>query len=180
MRGSFNLDIQRLQRDMRYVPDVTSFFISELIAMLAAYPVAKAVGDYSAVLLVTCIQVSVWTVLTHVLGERFQVTRVEVERRDRIEPVGCGDRLRDARFGICQLHPVAAAFGQQAGDKGTDLAGAEDEDLFHGIFPKQDRRRRAGRRWRALCQCRRNLSIRKLCSFAMQHGIVARSNRKRR
>jgi len=70
MRGSFNLDIQRLQRDMRYGPDVTSFCVSELIAMLAAYPVAKAVGDYSAVLLITCIQVTVWVVLTHVLAER--------------------------------------------------------------------------------------------------------------
>ena len=70
MRGAFNMDVQRLQRDMRYGPDVTSFFVSELVALLAAYPVTAAVGDYSAVLLTICIQVTVWVVLTHVLAER--------------------------------------------------------------------------------------------------------------
>lgn len=70
IRGSFNLDVQRLQRDLRYTPDVTSFFIGELVAVAAAYPVVKLVGDYSAVLIVVCIQVSVWTVLTHVMASR--------------------------------------------------------------------------------------------------------------
>jgi O-antigen/teichoic acid export membrane protein len=70
IRGSFNLDVQRMQRDLRYTPDVTAFFLGELAAVLAAYPVAKIVGDYSAVLIVVCIQVSVWTVLTHVMANR--------------------------------------------------------------------------------------------------------------
>lgn len=70
IRGTFNLDILRLQRDMRYGPDASSFFLSELVAFLAAYPVAVAVNDYSAVLWVVIIQLSVWTVLTHLFAKR--------------------------------------------------------------------------------------------------------------
>ncbi len=71
-------------------------------------------------------------VFAHVRGERFLVARIEVEGGERVQPVGCGDRFCEARLGVCELHPVAAAFGQQAGYEGADLAGAEYEDLFHG------------------------------------------------
>ena len=71
-------------------------------------------------------------VRAYVPRECFLVARIEVERGDRIESMRRGNRFRDAGLGICELYTIAAAFSQQAGYEGTDLAGAEYEDLFHG------------------------------------------------
>ena len=70
-------------------------------------------------------------VLTHVPGEGFHVARVEVEGADGIEPMRRGNRFGDAGHGVGELNAIAAAFGQQAGYEGADLAGAEYEDLLH-------------------------------------------------
>ena len=74
--------------------------------------------------------------LLHVSSERVLVARVEVEGDDRVESVGLGDRLRDAWFRIRELHAVTAAFAEQAGYEGTDLAGTEYENVLHWGTPE--------------------------------------------
>ena len=64
-------------------------------------------------------------VFAYVRGEGILVVRIEIKGGKRVQPVSRCNRTRDAGFGVCDLHPVAAAFGQQAGYKGADLAGAE-------------------------------------------------------
>lgn len=70
MRGLVHLDIKRLQRDMRFGPQVAADVGSQLIAVLAAWPLAAWLRDYSAMLWLVVLQAGVLVVISHLVAKR--------------------------------------------------------------------------------------------------------------
>lgn len=70
IRGFLHLDIRRVQRHMRFGPAVTTETTAQVVALLAAVPLAWWLRDYSAMLWAELCKVAVLLVLTHALAER--------------------------------------------------------------------------------------------------------------
>lgn len=69
-RGLAHLDVGRLQREMRFGPAVITQVGSQLAAVLAAWPLARWLGDWSAMLWIVLIQSAVLALLSHVVARR--------------------------------------------------------------------------------------------------------------
>lgn len=70
LRGLAHLDVGRLQREMRFGPAVITQVGSQLAAVLAAWPLAWWLGDWSAMLWIVLIQSAVLALLSHVVARR--------------------------------------------------------------------------------------------------------------
>ncbi|MCC6360767.1 MAG: oligosaccharide flippase family protein [Phycisphaerales bacterium] len=69
-RGLAHLDVGRLQREMRFGPAVVTQVGSQLAAVLAAWPLARWLGDWSAMLWIVLIQSAVLALLSHLVARR--------------------------------------------------------------------------------------------------------------
>lgn len=69
-RGLAHLDVGRLQREMRFGPAVITQVGSQLAAVLAAWPLARWLGDWSAMLWIVLIQSAVLALLSHLVARR--------------------------------------------------------------------------------------------------------------
>lgn len=70
LRGLAHLDVGRLQREMRFGPAVITQVGSQLAAVFAAWPLARWLGDWSAMLWIVLIQSAVLALLSHVVARR--------------------------------------------------------------------------------------------------------------
>ena len=70
IRGFAHQDVWRYHRDLRFGPLVKIELISQIVALLATWPLAARLGDYSVMLWVILIQVSVVTLLSHLFQDR--------------------------------------------------------------------------------------------------------------
>ncbi len=70
LRGLMNLDVKRLQRRMRFGPQVFSEFGSQVLVTILAWPLARTCGDFSAVLWLVLVQTAALVMLSHILAER--------------------------------------------------------------------------------------------------------------
>ncbi|MGA4645475.1 oligosaccharide flippase family protein [Limisphaera sp. 4302-co] len=70
VRGLQHLDTQRFQRHLRFGPAAAVEAIPQVIVTLAAWPVARWLGDYRAVLVLLAAKGLLSLLLSHVLAER--------------------------------------------------------------------------------------------------------------
>ena len=70
LRGLSHLDTYRLQRHQNYRSPVTAEVISQLLAMLAVWPLALLRRDYTVMVWVLLIQAGSYALLSHLLAER--------------------------------------------------------------------------------------------------------------
>jgi O-antigen/teichoic acid export membrane protein len=106
LRGLLHLDIKRLQRHMRFGPQVLSELGSQVLATILAWPLAYWLRDYSAMLWIVIAQTGVFALCTHMCAAR---------------PYRwCGDRAMVARlfvFGWPLLINSLLMFGVFQGDR---------------------------------------------------------------
>ena len=69
-RAFAHLDTSRLQREMRFKPSAQVEVVSQLVSLLAAWPLAWWLRDYSALLWLMLLQAAVSTAATHWVAER--------------------------------------------------------------------------------------------------------------
>lgn len=69
-RGFMHLDWKRLQRKMHYHTAVIVEVIPQIIATLAAFPIAIWLGDYSAVLWLIIMQAATGLLVSHLIAKR--------------------------------------------------------------------------------------------------------------
>jgi O-antigen/teichoic acid export membrane protein len=70
IHGFRHLDVRRYQRALRFGPGTVVDAVPQLVATLAAWPLALWLGDYRVVLWVVLLQMVTGTALSHVLAER--------------------------------------------------------------------------------------------------------------
>jgi O-antigen/teichoic acid export membrane protein len=70
IRGFAHLDPSRFFRELRYGPSVLAESVPQVVAVLAAWPLARLIGNYGAALWVVLIQSLVYVVCTHAVAER--------------------------------------------------------------------------------------------------------------
>ncbi|MDM8007802.1 MAG: oligosaccharide flippase family protein [Phycisphaerae bacterium] len=70
LRGLVHLDLKRLQRTMRFGPQIRSEIGAQAVATTAAWPFARFFGDYSAVLWLVILQSATMAILSNVFAER--------------------------------------------------------------------------------------------------------------
>ncbi|GMU34995.1 MAG: lipopolysaccharide biosynthesis protein [Planctomycetia bacterium] len=70
MRGLAHLDRIRLQRGMRFGPQVAAEAGSQLVATLSAWPLAAWLGDYSAMLWLVILQAGSFAIISHAFALR--------------------------------------------------------------------------------------------------------------
>lgn len=105
-RGFMNLDWKRLQRNMHYRPAVIVEVIPQIIATLAAFPMAIWLGDYSAVLWLVLMQAAAGLLISHIIAQR--VYRLNWDR---------GFATRIVIFGWPLLINGLLMFGALQGDR---------------------------------------------------------------
>ncbi len=71
LRGLVHLDMKRLQRIMRFGPQVISEIGAQAVAAAAAWPLARLLGDYTAMLWLVILQSATLALLSHMLAERY-------------------------------------------------------------------------------------------------------------
>lgn len=69
-RGFMHLDIQRMERDMHFLPVVCVFTVPQVIVTLAAWPLAIWLGDYRALLFIMLGRWAMSLVGSHVLAKQ--------------------------------------------------------------------------------------------------------------
>lgn len=69
-RGLVHLDVNRLQRDMNFVPTIAADVVSNLLSVAAAFPIALWRRDYSAMLWLLILQTAAYVITTHVTAKR--------------------------------------------------------------------------------------------------------------
>jgi len=70
IRGFRHLDVQRVQREMRFAPSAAVDVIGQVVALSLAWPLASWLGNYSAVLWLLLAQSLAQVIVSHVLAER--------------------------------------------------------------------------------------------------------------
>jgi len=70
LHGLAHLDMYRVQRDMRFSPLVTVEFAAQLLATVAAIPLALRLGDYRAMLYALLLQQVVYAMVSHAVAHR--------------------------------------------------------------------------------------------------------------
>jgi len=70
LRGMLHLDCKRFHREMKFRADITVEVVSQVLAVLAAWPLAAWLGDYTAMLWVVILQSAVLCVGSHLLARR--------------------------------------------------------------------------------------------------------------
>ena len=70
IRGFVHQDLWRYHRAMNFGPLVRVELVSQTVALLAAWPLAKWLGDYSVMLWVILIQVAIVAIMSHIANER--------------------------------------------------------------------------------------------------------------
>jgi len=83
LRGCVHLDIKRLQRHMRFSPQVLTEVGSQAVVVVVAWPLAYWLRSYSAMLWLVITQEAALAVLSHVLAERpyrWQYHRAQARR----------------------------------------------------------------------------------------------------
>lgn len=70
IRGFAHQDLWRYHRHMHFAPLAGAELISQTVALIAAWPLAIWARDYSVMLWVILIQVTVMTIISHVMNER--------------------------------------------------------------------------------------------------------------
>jgi O-antigen/teichoic acid export membrane protein len=70
VRGFANLDVTRVQRELKFVPSAVSELLPQVAAFAAIVPLAIWLGDWRAVLFATLMQASLYVVCTHTLASR--------------------------------------------------------------------------------------------------------------
>lgn len=70
LHGLAHLDMHRVQRDMRFSPSVTVELAAQLLATVAAIPLALRLGDYRAMLYALLLQQVVFAVVSHAVAHR--------------------------------------------------------------------------------------------------------------
>ncbi len=88
LRGCVHLDIKRLQRHMRFGPQVLTEVGSQALITAAAWPLAFWLRDYAAMLWLLIAQTGALTVLSHVLAERRYRWRYDREQASRLLSFG--------------------------------------------------------------------------------------------
>ena len=70
MLGLVHTDIFRFQRKMRFTPSIITAVVSDLVALVAAYPAAIYFGNYTACLVCLLLKICSYMVLSHFLARR--------------------------------------------------------------------------------------------------------------
>lgn len=70
LRGLINRDLIRMQRQMRFVPQLACRALPELAALIAAWPLAKHFGDFRVFLVLPFIRTGLTAVASQFLAER--------------------------------------------------------------------------------------------------------------
>ncbi|MCF6290969.1 MAG: oligosaccharide flippase family protein [Desulfobacterales bacterium] len=70
LRGVGHLDPKRVQRQLNYTTDLWVAVVPQLLTALVAWPVARWLGDYSAVLLLMFVRAIAATITTHIVATR--------------------------------------------------------------------------------------------------------------
>jgi O-antigen/teichoic acid export membrane protein len=70
VRGFANLDVTRIQRELRFVPSAVSEVVPQASAFAAIVPLALWMGDWRAVLFATLLQATLYVLCTHALAAR--------------------------------------------------------------------------------------------------------------
>lgn len=70
LRGFIHLDTKRYQREYRFGADVIVDVVPNLVTALAAWPIARLLGDYHAVLVVVLLTTGLQVAMSHTLAER--------------------------------------------------------------------------------------------------------------
>lgn len=70
LRGFCHLDLNRFQRDIRFVPQVATEIVSNLLVTLLAWPIAAWLRNYAAMLWLLLLQAAFYTIGSHVVAER--------------------------------------------------------------------------------------------------------------
>jgi len=68
--GFRHLDVARVQRGMRYGPQVIMEVTTSIVALAAVWPLVHWIGDYSTVLWILLLRQAILTVMSHVIAER--------------------------------------------------------------------------------------------------------------
>ena len=83
LRGFVHLDLKRLQRGMKFTPQVLTEVGSQTLITAAAWPLAYWLRDYSAVLWLVIVQAAALAVLSHLTAQRpyrWAYDRVQMRR----------------------------------------------------------------------------------------------------
>ncbi|MCS7089700.1 MAG: oligosaccharide flippase family protein [Verrucomicrobiota bacterium] len=70
LRGLEHLDVRRYERHLRFGPSALVEAVPQVVTTLAAWPVARWLGDYRAVLVLLLAKAGLSMVLSHALAER--------------------------------------------------------------------------------------------------------------
>jgi len=84
LRGFVHLDLKRLQRGMKFTPQVLTEVGSQALITAAVWPLAWWLRDYSAVLWLVIVQAAALAVLSHVVAERRYRWRYDREQAQRL------------------------------------------------------------------------------------------------
>lgn len=88
LSGLQHMDPRRLQRDLKYGPEVRVVVGSQVVATVAAWPLASWLGDYSAILYVVLLRASTQCLLTHLSAIRVYRWGFDLQALKRIFSFG--------------------------------------------------------------------------------------------
>jgi len=106
IQGFLHLDMARAQRGMRFGPFVKAALGAEIAGLLSVWPFFLVFGDYRVVLGALLLQITLMTLLSHLLAERRYALGL-----DRTPAIGA------LRFGWPLLFNAALMFGILQGDR---------------------------------------------------------------
>jgi O-antigen/teichoic acid export membrane protein len=133
LKGFEHLDLRRFQRHMRFGRFASASLAPQVLTAVAAWPLAKWLGDYSAALYLVVLQVAATVAASHVLAGRPYRVSVRAEHMRRVARFGLplvlngmvllavlqGDRAIVGRcYSVADLgvYSVAAGMAMMAGN----------------------------------------------------------------
>lgn len=116
--GLLHADTDRLQRELRYSQEMWTEVISQLLTALLAWPVARACGDFSAVVWLMLIKYGSASLLSHALARRPYRVGWDADHAREI-----------ARFGWPLLSNGAIMFAVSYGDQAIIAAGYKAHEV---------------------------------------------------
>lgn len=70
IRGFIHLDVKRIQRELRFIPNMLAELIPQFISCLLAFPIVFIRADYSAAIILILLQSLLLVLMTHQLANR--------------------------------------------------------------------------------------------------------------